>query len=83
VGANVPRRGTELFRLTCEQDLEGILAKPKRSTYRTTAERLPWLKIKNRTYSQAARPARDVRRATGQLGPRRKGRQAGRVDAPD
>jgi bifunctional non-homologous end joining protein LigD len=48
---HVEARGEELFRLVCEQDLEGIVAKLKRAPYRAGAIS-PWLKIKNSTYSQ-------------------------------
>jgi bifunctional non-homologous end joining protein LigD len=45
--------GVRLFQLACEHDVEGVVAKPKRSGYRLTRERSPWLKIKNVDYSQA------------------------------
>jgi ATP-dependent DNA ligase len=45
-------RGVDLFRLACERDLEGIVAKLARSAYRTVGDRSPWMKIKNRDYSQ-------------------------------
>jgi bifunctional non-homologous end joining protein LigD len=44
-------RGVDLFRAVCEQDLEGIVAKHRASTYDDPAR--PWVKIKNRAYSQA------------------------------
>ena len=44
-------RGVDLFRAVCEQDLEGIVAKHKRGLY--TPEETSWVKIKNRSYSQA------------------------------
>jgi bifunctional non-homologous end joining protein LigD len=43
--------GKELFNEICRCDLEGIVAKRKMGMYRE--DRPDWLKIKNRTYSQA------------------------------
>jgi bifunctional non-homologous end joining protein LigD len=43
--------GRELFNEICRCDLEGIVAKRKMGVYRE--DRPDWLKIKNRTYSQA------------------------------
>jgi bifunctional non-homologous end joining protein LigD len=43
--------GRELFNEICRCDLEGIVAKQKLGTYRE--DRPEWLKVKNRTYSQA------------------------------
>ncbi len=40
-------RGCDLFQEVCQQDLEGIVAKPANSPYGEN-----WLKIKNRDYSQ-------------------------------
>ena len=40
--------GVRFFRLVCEQDLEGIICKPKTSPYPFT-----WIKVKNPSYSQA------------------------------
>jgi hypothetical protein len=40
-----------LFRLTCEHDLEGIVAKRKYALYRPGHE-TTWFKIRNRSYSQ-------------------------------
>jgi bifunctional non-homologous end joining protein LigD len=42
--------GDGLFRLACEHDLEGIVAKRKSDPY--LAEHPTWLKIRNREYSQ-------------------------------
>ena len=41
-----------LFRVACDRDLEGIVAKLDRGTYRTDGRATSWLKIKNREYSQ-------------------------------
>lgn len=41
--------GDALYRLVCEQDLEGIVMKPKASLY----EKNRWVKVKNPDYSQA------------------------------
>ena len=43
--------GTDLFRLICERDMEGIVAKQASAHY--TPEATTWVKIKNRHYSQA------------------------------
>jgi bifunctional non-homologous end joining protein LigD len=42
--------GEGLFRLACENDLEGIVAKRKSDSY--LAEHATWLKIRNQAYSQ-------------------------------
>jgi bifunctional non-homologous end joining protein LigD len=47
---HVEHDGEGLFRLTCEQDLEGIVAKHKHSRY--LPNQASWLKIRNRDYSQ-------------------------------
>ena len=44
--------GSELFRLGCANDLEGIVAKPKLSPYRSDSRQTTWIKIKNPAYSQ-------------------------------
>jgi ATP-dependent DNA ligase len=41
--------GARFFELACEQDLEGIICKPKTSPYPFT-----WIKVKNPNYTQAA-----------------------------
>ena len=46
----VREHGRELFRVVCESDLEGIVAKPQTSLY--TPEQSTWIKIKNPNYSQ-------------------------------
>ena len=48
---HVDAAGKELFHEICRCDLEGIVAKRKMGMYRE--DRPDWLKIKNRTYSQA------------------------------
>jgi ATP-dependent DNA ligase len=40
--------GAQFFELACEQDLEGIICKPKASSYSFTC-----IKVKNPNYSQA------------------------------
>jgi bifunctional non-homologous end joining protein LigD len=45
--SHIERSGLELFRLTCEQDLEGIVAKLKHGRYGEG-----WFKIRNPVYSQ-------------------------------
>src|SRR4030095_1290539 len=46
-------RGTRLYELVCERDLEGIVAKWARGTYQCDGRATSWLKIKNPQYSQA------------------------------
>jgi ATP-dependent DNA ligase len=48
---SVEERGRQLFDLICTHDLEGIVAKRLGDPYEP---RTRWLKIKNRSYSQAA-----------------------------
>jgi len=43
--------GTDLFRVICDRDMEGIVAKQASARY--TPEATTWVKIKNRQYSQA------------------------------
>jgi bifunctional non-homologous end joining protein LigD len=43
--------GADLFRVICEQDMEGVVAKQASARY--TPEATTWVKIKNRQYSQA------------------------------
>jgi bifunctional non-homologous end joining protein LigD len=49
---SVARRGTALYRIACEQDLEGIVAKWRHGPY-SAEPPASWLKIKNPNYSQA------------------------------
>ncbi|SRR6266849_759491 len=48
---HIESEGERLFRLTCEEDLEGVVAKHRQSKYRLDTDR--WIKIKNRHYTQA------------------------------
>jgi bifunctional non-homologous end joining protein LigD len=41
----------DLFRVVCERDMEGVVAKQANARY--TPEATTWVKIKNREYSQA------------------------------
>jgi bifunctional non-homologous end joining protein LigD len=43
--------GTDLFRVICEREMEGVIAKQASAGY--TPEATTWVKIKNREYSQA------------------------------
>ena len=43
--------GTDLFRVICERDMEGVVAKQGSGRY--TPDATTWVKIKNRQYSQA------------------------------
>ncbi len=47
---HVESRGIDLFRLVCEQDLEGIVCKHKLAPY--GSEQVPWIKVLNPAYSQ-------------------------------
>ena len=48
---HIAGRGVELFEATCGRDMEGIVAKLADGRYEPLAT--TWVKIKNRTYSQA------------------------------
>ena len=43
----------DLFRLACERDLEGVVAKLASGTYQTDGRSTSWVKVKNPEYSQA------------------------------
>jgi bifunctional non-homologous end joining protein LigD len=45
-------RGRALYRVACDRDLEGIVAKWIHGTYQTNVRGTSWLKIKNPEYSQ-------------------------------
>jgi ATP-dependent DNA ligase len=49
---HIEARGRDLFRACAERDLEGIVAKWHRGTYRTDGRASSWLKIKNAAYLQ-------------------------------
>ena len=59
------KRGIDLFRVVCEQDLEGIVAKHCLAPY--GSEEMPWIKVLNPNYSQreGRRELFDKRRAAG------------------
>jgi len=48
----IEHQGCDLFRVACERDLEGIVAKWVPGSYRTDGRATSWLKIKNADYSQ-------------------------------
>jgi bifunctional non-homologous end joining protein LigD len=50
---HVVGRGRDLFRLVCQKDAEGIVAKWMRGRYRADGATTSWLKVKNPRYSQA------------------------------
>jgi bifunctional non-homologous end joining protein LigD len=50
---HIEQDGEGLFRLVCENDLEGIVAKHRYAPYLPDQE-TTWLKVRNRTYSQCA-----------------------------
>jgi len=45
--------GTDLYRLACQLDLEGIVAKRADSPYENQTAPPPWIEIKNPNYSQS------------------------------
>jgi ATP-dependent DNA ligase len=49
---HIERDGQAMFRVACEHDLEGIVAKRKSDPY--LSEHTTWLKIRNTNYSQWA-----------------------------
>jgi hypothetical protein len=49
---HIEQHGKQLFEFACENDLEGVMAKPRNSPYQFTDTQTYWLKIKNREYSQ-------------------------------
>jgi bifunctional non-homologous end joining protein LigD len=51
---HVTGRGRDLFRLVCERDAEGIVAKWAQGRYHSDDATTSWLKVKNPAYSQAA-----------------------------
>jgi len=61
--------GEHLFSFVRENDLEGIVAKPKNSPYQFTDTHTYWLKIKNPSYTQAL--GRDDLFAPGKKPPER------------
>ena len=48
----IAERGRDLFRVACERDLEGIVAKWGPGTYQLDGRSTSWLKIKNPAYTQ-------------------------------
>ena len=48
----VQGRGEDFYRVVCEHDLEGIVAKATQGPYFSDGLRTNWLKIKNPSYSQ-------------------------------
>jgi bifunctional non-homologous end joining protein LigD len=48
----IAERGTDLFRLACQRDLEGIVAKWSKRVYQCDGSGTSWLKIKNPAYMQ-------------------------------
>jgi ATP-dependent DNA ligase len=49
---HVCERGTAMFRLAREHDLEGIVAKWQDGPYETDGHSTSWVKVRNREYSQ-------------------------------
>jgi len=50
---HVARRGVSLFTEVVQRDLEGVVARLAHAPYDLVDGRSPWIKIKNREYSQA------------------------------
>ena len=50
---HVHRRGVDLFAQVVQRDLEGVVAKLRQAPYDLVGGTSPWVKIKNREYSQA------------------------------
>jgi hypothetical protein len=57
----IAERGTDLFRLACKGDVEGIVAKWAHGTYQCDGRGTSWLKIKNPQYFADGRKARIIR----------------------
>jgi bifunctional non-homologous end joining protein LigD len=51
--SHVARRGMDLFTEVVQRDLEGVVAKLRQAPYDLVDGRSPWVKIKNREYTQA------------------------------
>jgi bifunctional non-homologous end joining protein LigD len=49
---HLAERGRDFYRVACERDLEGVVAKWAHGTYQTDGRGTSWLKIKNPEYSQ-------------------------------
>jgi bifunctional non-homologous end joining protein LigD len=64
----IGERGTDLFRLACRRDLEGIVAKWAYGAYQCDGRGTSWLKIKNPHYSQMEGRANYSKRATTSRG---------------
>jgi bifunctional non-homologous end joining protein LigD len=58
---HIEARGCDFYRLVCQRDLEGIVAKWKAAPYCPEVAPSPWIKIKNPEYSQVRDPSRVVR----------------------
>ena len=50
---HIEEHGERLFEIACQNDLEGIVAKPKNSPYIFSEKETCWLKLKNPDYTQA------------------------------
>ena len=49
---HIAQNGSAMFIEVCKRDMEGIVAKPKFSAYKSVRGQSPWIKIKNPNYSQ-------------------------------
>jgi bifunctional non-homologous end joining protein LigD len=61
---HVVGRGKDMFKLVCDQDLEGVVAKWKRGAYMAD-DRTSWVKIKNPHYSQIVGREKMFEKRTG------------------
>ena len=62
---HVLERGVDLFRLACERDLEGVVAKLGQAPYQELHGRPTWLKIRNPKYTQNAGRGEQFQRRLG------------------
>src|SRR4029453_8925196 len=72
---HIPARGVELYKLACQRDLEGIVAKWAHGNYKGDGTGTSWMKIKNPEYSQM-HGRRDLFDARQRRAPRRRARRA-------
>jgi bifunctional non-homologous end joining protein LigD len=49
---SIAERGSDLYRVACQRDVEGIVGKWSRGAYQSDGRGTSWLKIKNPQYSQ-------------------------------
>jgi bifunctional non-homologous end joining protein LigD len=59
---HLEHRGRQLFEVSCEHDLEGIVAKWKFGSYLPNSSATTWIKIKNPVYTQAKDRSEQIER---------------------